>query len=72
HQILFENTEILALLRKILPIPEDSSSTLAKAEININYDYIYFDEEFDDDVYFDEEVTLLSDKVELSQRSSSN
>ncbi|KAF0410770.1 hypothetical protein F8M41_008268 [Gigaspora margarita] len=56
---------------KILPIPEDSSSTPAKAEINIDYD-VYSDEEFDDDVYFDEEVTSRSDKVELGQRSSSN
>ncbi|CAG8842852.1 31960_t:CDS:2, partial [Racocetra persica] len=36
--------------RKILPIPEeDSSSTSAKAEINIDYDDVYFDEEFDYD-----------------------
>ncbi|CAG8707105.1 2998_t:CDS:2, partial [Dentiscutata heterogama] len=65
HQISFENTEISARLRKILPIPKDSSSTPAKAETNIDYDNVYFDEEFDDDVYFDEEV-------EPGQRSSSN
>ncbi|CAG8472545.1 19820_t:CDS:2, partial [Racocetra fulgida] len=72
HQISSENTEILAHLGKILPISEDSSSTLAKAETNIDYDDVYFDEEFDDDVYFDEEVASRSDKVEPGQRSSSN
>ncbi|CAG8492971.1 17337_t:CDS:2 [Dentiscutata heterogama] len=60
--------QILACPRKILPIPEDS----AKAETNIDYNDVYFDEEFDDDVYFDNEVASRSDKVEPGQRSSSN
>ncbi|CAG8649206.1 10131_t:CDS:1 [Racocetra fulgida] len=45
-------TEISETARpgKILPIPEeDSLSTPTKAEINVDYDDVYFDEEFDYD-----------------------